>query len=81
MIDVAAILKALPPSQEVATILQGQGYEITDRAVRAWNLADRRRIPGKYWPALVRLAQDRGIPDITYEALERAHNPALDGAA
>tara|TARA_X000001316_G_scaffold8783_1_gene2394 strand:+ start:1669 stop:1893 length:225 start_codon:yes stop_codon:yes gene_type:complete len=62
------IFEALPPSTEVAKFVG-----TTDRAVRAWRLKDRQRIPGKHWPALVRLGRQRGIKVLTYENLEAAH--------
>ena len=62
------IFEALPPSTEVAKFIG-----TTDRAVRAWRLKDRQRIPGKHWPALVRLGRQKGIKVLTYENLEAAH--------
>ncbi len=36
--------------------------------VRQWK---RRRIPADKWPAIVRLARERGCQDVTYELLEQ----------
>lgn len=63
------IFDALPPSKEIASYIGG----ITDRAVRAWRLDDRNGIPGKHWPAIIRLARDVGADWITWEVLDAAH--------
>ena len=62
------IIEKLPPSPELGAYLG-----TTDRAVRAWSLKDRRRIPPKHWRALVKLAKERSLKGITYEALAEAN--------
>lgn len=59
----AEIMRALGGYREVAAHL-GQPPTV----VHKWC---RRGFPARYWPAVVRLAEDKGLSEITLETLER----------
>ena len=76
MNDLDRIFEALPPTGEVADRLG-----VSDRAIRAWRLKDRRGIPPKHWPALVEMGKERGISCLTFERLASAHASQSSEAA
>lgn len=46
---------------------------VDDTTVSTWR---RRGIPPGRWPALVKLASQRGIPDVSFESLASLHEAA-----
>ena len=75
------IFKALPPSAEIAAFVSKDcGRAISDRAVRAWRL-EGRGIPGRYWPAIIRLARKEKVKGVTWELLDLLHNSEASHAA
>lgn len=75
------IFTALPPSNEIAAFVsEDSGRAITDRAVRAWKL-EGRGIPGRYWPAIIRLARQEKAKWVTWELLDAVHNSEASHAA
>ena len=75
------IFAALPPSNEIAAFVsQDSGRTISDRAVRAWTL-EGRGIPGRYWPAIIRLSRDNKAKWVTWELLDAVHNSETSHAA
>lgn len=68
------IFAALPPSTEIAAFVsQDSGRKISDRAVRAWKL-EGRGIPGRHWPAIIRLSRENKAKWVTWELLDAVHN-------
>jgi hypothetical protein len=58
----AEIIRALGGATQIA-----REIEVGRSAVSMW---PRHGIPGRYWPALVRMASMRGIKQVTLDALE-----------
>lgn len=65
-----AVLDTLGGNSVVAPALG-----VDDSTVSTWR---RRGIPAGRWPALVRLASDRGASEITFEALAALPKPATE---
>lgn len=65
---------------ETFTTAKALGEAIGKNPIRAAEMRKRGSIPPKYWPALVRAAQQKAqaFNAITYEALAKAHAEMAD---
>ena len=76
-----AILDLWGTQQQLLEALKTEGLEVGQSTVSMWKA---RGVPSLYWPALVKLAQDKTLPDgspVTFELLACSQPRLLEGSA
>lgn len=66
--QVSEIIAALGGARRIAARFGMPGKDVGAKRVRAW--AIRGRVPARYWPAVVSLAEELGVETVTFELLE-----------
>ncbi len=64
----ADVIERWPSAETLAEDLQGQGLRVSGIGARHWK---RRGIPGRYWLAVAKAAEDRNLGGVTVDLLAR----------